>query len=57
MANIYRNLKDPNLIQRPNMVIIDPKGEIYQNALKFNHKDQHYELLQIDFTNPKNSLS
>lgn len=57
MANIYRNLKDPKLIQRPNMVIIDPKGEIYQNALKFNHKDQHYELLQIDFTNPKNSLS
>lgn len=57
MANIYRNLKDPNLIQRPNMVIIDPKGEIYQNALKFNHKNQHYELLQVDFTNPKNSLS
>ena len=57
LGNIYRNFCDPNLKERPNMLIIDPKGELYENAVHFNQKEQHYQLLQLDFTNPEISDS
>ena len=56
MANVYRNLTDVRLTARPNMVLIDPKGEIYAAAQKFNERQQTYRLVQIDFTNPATSV-
>lgn len=55
LANLYRNLNDENLEIRPNMVVVDPKGELYENSLKVNPK-KYYDLIQLDFTNPKKSI-
>lgn len=57
LGNIYRNLCDPKLHQRPNMLIIDPKGELYENAMHFNQKDKNYRLVQLDFTQPEKSIN
>lgn len=56
LSNIYRNLNDPNLINRPNMVIIDPKGELYDNSVYMNKKNNNYNLVRLDLTNPKKSI-
>lgn len=55
LGNIYRNLNDLSIEERPNMVIIDPKGELYENSIKFNKKN-FYNLIQLDFTNPDESI-
>ena len=55
LPNIYRNLNDEQLEVRPNMLIIDPKGELYENSLKMNKKN-YYNLVQIDMTNPNKSI-
>ena len=57
LGNIFRNLTDPNLMIRPNMVVIDPKGELYENAFLYNQAAKHYNLIQIDFKNPESSIS
>lgn len=55
LANLYHNLNDENLETRPNMVVVDPKGELYENSTKVNSKN-YYDLIQLDFTNVKKSI-
>lgn len=57
LGNLFRNLIDHNLTIRPNMVVIDPKGELYQNAFWYNQTFRHYRLVLIDFKNPETSTT
>lgn len=58
LANLFRNFNDPNLKNHPDMLVIDPKGELYQSSIEMNklNNNSKYELVRLNFADPNQSI-